>query len=85
MREKIRNFFRLRKQNDMVKVSCLFALAGIAAFASVCFRVWGIYAYADTPAEYVLMGEGFISKICVDELRQMEGVERVSRQMKRYR
>ena len=81
MREKIRKFFRLRKQNDMVKVSWLFALAGIAAFASVCFRVWGIYAYADTPAEYVLMGEGFISKKCVDELRQMEGVERVSRQM----
>lgn len=81
MKGKILKFMRLRKQSDMVKVSCLFALAGIAAFASVCFHVWGIYVYADTPAEYVLIGEGLVSKKSVDELRQMEGVERVSRQM----
>ena len=71
MKGKILKFMRLRKQSDMVKVSCLFALAGIAAFSSVCFHVWGIYVYADTPAEYVLMGEGLVSKKSVDELRQM--------------
>lgn len=81
MRERIRKFMRWRKQSDMVKVGCLFVLAGIAAFVSVCFHAWGIYVYADTPAEYVLVGEGSISNKRVDELRQMEGVERVSRQM----
>lgn len=81
MRGRIRKFFRWRKQNDMVKVSCLFALAAAAALASVCCHVWDIYVYADTPAEYVLVGEGSVSNKRVDELRQMEGVERVSRQM----
>lgn len=81
MRRKIRKFFRLRKQNDTVKLICIFALAAIAAFASVGYHVWEIYVYVDTPAEYVLMGEGAVTNKRVDELRQIEGVERVSRQL----
>lgn len=81
MREKIRKFFRLRKQNDTVKLICIFALVAIAAFASVWYHVWEIYVYVDNPAEYVLMGEDTVTNKRVDELRQIEGVERVSRQM----
>lgn len=81
MNNKIRGFLRLRKQSDTVKVICLFALAAAAFFASVIYHTWDIYRFVNTPAEYVLAGEGTISPKRMDELEQMGDVAGVSRQM----
>ncbi len=81
MNNKIRGFLRLRKQSDTVKVICLFALAAAAFFASVIYHTWDIYRFVNTPAEYVLTGEGTISQKRMDELAQMGDVAGVSRQM----
>ncbi|MDE6635380.1 MAG: hypothetical protein K2K09_02090 [Lachnospiraceae bacterium] len=81
MCDRIRSFLRLRRQNDTVKIMCILALVGMVSFASVLYHVWGIYNYVNTSAEYVLTGEGAVSKKRVDELRQSEGVASVSRQM----
>lgn len=81
MNNKIRSFLRLRKQSDTVKVICLFALAATAFFASVIYHTWDIYRFVNTPAEYVLTGEGTISQKRMDELTQMGDVAGVSRQM----
>lgn len=81
MYDRIRSFLKLRRQNDTVKIMCILALAGMVSFASVLYHVWGIYNYVNTSAEYVLTGEGAISKKRLDELRQSEGVAAVSRQM----
>lgn len=81
MNNKIRGFLRLRKQNDTVKVICLFALAAAAFFASVIYHTWDMYRFVITPAEYVLTGKGRVSQKRMDELVQMEDVAAVSRQM----
>lgn len=81
MNNKIRGFLRLRKQSDTVKVICLFALAAAAFFTSVIYHTWDIYRFVNTPAEYVLTGEGTISQKRMDELAQMGDVAGVSRQM----
>lgn len=80
---RIRAFLRLRRQNDTVKIIGILALAGAVSFASALYHAREIYHYVDTPAEYVLTGEGAVSKKRVDELRQREGVAAVSRQMER--
>ncbi len=81
MNNKIRSFLRLRKQSDTVKVICLFALAAAAFFASVIYHTWDIYRFVNTPAEYVLTGEGTVSQKRMDELTQIGDVAGVSRQM----
>lgn len=81
MNNKIRSFLRLRKQSDTVKVICLFVLAATAFFASVIYHTWDIYRFVNTPAEYVLTGEGTVSQKRMDELAQMGDVAGVSRQM----
>lgn len=81
MNNRIQSFLRLRKQSDTVKVICLFALAAAAFFASVIYHTWDIYRFVNTPAEYVLAGEGTISPKRMDELAQMGDVAGVSRQM----
>lgn len=81
MNNKIRSFLRLRKQSDTVKIICLFVLAATAFFISVIYHAWDIYRFVNTPAEYVLTGEGTVSQKRVDELIQMGDVAAVSRQM----
>lgn len=81
MGNRIKRFFKLRKQSDIVKIICALALAGILCFISVLYHVWGIYHYVNTPAEYILTGDGVVSKKRVDELLKSEGVAKVSRQM----
>lgn len=81
MNNKIRSFLRLRKQSDTVKIICLFVLAATAFFISVIYHAWNIYRFVNTPAEYVLTGEGTVSQKRVDELIQMGDVAAVSRQM----
>lgn len=79
-RGRVRVFLKFRKQNDRVKFLCIFALAGTTFLVSSVYRIGEIYRYVNTPAEYVLRGNGTISKECVDALLQNEGVTRVSRQ-----
>ena len=62
MKNRIKTFLRLRKQNDLVKIICILGVAGVGFFASVMYHVWGLYQYVDTPAEYVLTGSEGISK-----------------------
>lgn len=81
MGNRIKRFLKLRKQNDVVKIICALVLAGILCAISVLYHVWGIYHYVNTPAEYVLTGDGAVSKKRVDELLKSEGVAKVSRQM----
>ena len=81
MNNKIRSFLRLRKQSDTVKIICLFVLAATAFFVSVIYHAWDIYRFVNTPAEYVLTGEGTVSQKRLEELIQMGDVAAVSRQM----
>ena len=81
MNNKIRSFLRLRKQSDTVKIICLFVLVATAFFVSVIYHAWDIYRFVNTPAEYVLTGEGTVSQKRLDELIQMGDVAAVSRQM----
>ena len=81
MNNKIRSFLRLRKQSDTVKIICLFVLAATAFLVSVIYHAWDIYRFVNTPAEYVLTGEGTVSQKRLDELIQMGDVAAVSRQM----
>lgn len=81
MNNRIQRFLRLRKQSDTVKVICFFVLAAAAFFASVIYHIWDIYRFVNTPAEYVLTGEGTVSQKRMDELAQMADVAGVSRQM----
>lgn len=81
MKDKIRYFFKIRKQNDMVKLICLFVLAEIAFVISVVYHAGRILYYVNTSAEYVLTGENAVSKKRMDELLQNRDVGMVSRQM----
>ena len=45
------------------------------------YHVWGIFHYADTPAEYILSGDGLISNKRMEELMQSKDVSGASRQM----
>lgn len=81
MGTKIRNFLRLRKQSDAVKIICLFVLTGVVFLVGTVYHVWGIYAYVNTPAEYILTGDGMVSQKRMDELLQTKDVSKVSRQM----
>lgn len=81
MKDKLILFFKLRKQSDTVKMICIFVLAGAACFANVIAHAWEIYRVINTPAEYVLTGEGRISGKRMEEMRQKKSVARVSRQM----
>lgn len=81
MGDRIKTFLRLRKQNDVVKIICIFVLGCIVFLTSVLEHLGEIYHYINTPAEYILTGEGVVSKKRVDELLACEGVARVSRQM----
>lgn len=80
MKNKIRYFLKLRKQNDVVKWICIFVLSGAAFLISAACHIRAIYRYVNTPAEYVLAGESVISQRRVDELWKSKDVAMVSRQ-----
>lgn len=78
---RIRNFWRLRKQSDTMKIICLFALTGAVFLICTVYHTWEIYQYVNTPAEYILAGEGAVSNQRIDELLRSKDVSAVSRQM----
>lgn len=77
----IRHFLLLRKQNDAVKLICLFVLTGAAFLIFAGYHVWGIFRYMDTPAEYILSGDAVVSNQRIRELYQSKDVSAVSRQI----
>lgn len=81
MKNKLSYFFKLRKQSDTVKMICIFALAGMACFANAAYHIWEIVHDVNTPAEYVLTGQGKISEKRMDEMRKNKAVAKVSRQI----
>lgn len=78
---KIHEFFRLRKQNDVVKLICILALTGAACIANAVYHAGEMYGYVKLPAEYVLTGEDVIPQKHVNELVQMEDMAEVSREL----
>lgn len=81
MINRLRMFFRLRKQNDAVKIVFVLVLAAIACLISAGYHIGGICRYVNSPVEYVLMGDNVISQNRVEELLQNKEVAQVSRQM----
>ena len=80
MRDRWIRFLKLRRQNDTVKIICLFVLAAVISFAHAGFYIWDIYQHANTPAEYVLTKTEVVTETDMDELRQNMEVTRISRQ-----
>lgn len=68
-----REFWRLRKQSDRVKVMCLFFLAGIFFLADAIHGGTEVYSMVKSPAEYV------VKNSAADELTsyQMNGIESI--------
>ena len=81
MKNRLINFFKLRRHNDAVKMICMFGLAGLACLANGGDHIWEICCAVNAPAEYVLMGEGKVSQKSMDEMGKNQSVMRVSRQM----
>lgn len=80
MKNRIRTFLILRKQNDTVKMICIFALAGILSFASALYHAWEIYHYTGTPADYILASEGSVTEKNLAKLLQDKEVAAASPQ-----
>lgn len=78
---KIREFLRLRKQNDTVKLMCFFVLAGAGFFVNVLYHAGKLYYSVQSPVEYQLIQEKTVTKEQISELAQTEGVAAVSRSL----
>lgn len=78
---RIRHFLLLRRQNDTVKLACLFALTGVTCLIFAGYHVWEIFRYMENPAEYILSGDAVVSNERVRELCQSEDISGVSRQI----
>ena len=80
MKHKIKIFFKLRKQSDTVKIICILAMAGVGFLISIIYHAADIYSYVNTPAEYVISGEGMVLQQRIDDLLQSEKGTMSSRQ-----
>lgn len=80
MRDRWIRFLQLRRQNDTVKIICLFVLTAVISLVHAGFYIWDIYQYANTPAEYVLTKAETVTEMDMDELCQSMEVTRISRQ-----
>lgn len=76
---KIRKFLRLRKQNDTVKLMCLFILAGAGFFVNVLYHAGKLYHSVQSPVEYYLMHGSTVTNEQLSALAQEEDVAAVSR------
>lgn len=78
---KIRKFLRLRKQNDTVKLMCLFILAGVGFFVNVLYHAGKLYHSVQSPVEYYLMHGSTVTNEQLSALAQEEEVAAVSRSL----
>lgn len=79
--KKIRKFLRLRKQNDTVKLMCLFILAGAGFFVNVLYHAGKLYHSVQSPVEYYLVQGSAVTNEQLSELAQEEDVAAVSRSL----
>ena len=78
---KIREFLRLRKQNDTVKLMCFFVLAGAGFFVNVLYHAGKLYHSVQSPVEYQLIRGSRVTNEHISELVQAEDVAAVSRSL----
>lgn len=78
---KISEFLRLRRQNDTVKLICLFALTGAVCLINAVYHLGNIYHDVNLPAEYSLTGEGVITQKQIDAFMEIQDMAEVSREM----
>lgn len=77
-----RRFWRLRKQNDIVKIMLLFGVLGFTFLVNAVYSGIQIYKLVNTPVEYVMSGwYGNSSDSRLSELARLENVTAVSCQM----
>ncbi len=76
---KIREFLRLRKQNDTVKMMCIFALAAAGFFANVLCNAGKLYHSVQSHVEYQLIRGSVVTNVHISDLQQIEDVAAVSR------
>ncbi|MDE6761783.1 MAG: hypothetical protein K2J90_14080 [Lachnospiraceae bacterium] len=78
---KIREFLRLRKQNDTVKLMCFFVLAGAGFFVNVLYHAGKLCHSVQSPVEYQLVRGSTVTNEQIRELAQSDGVAAVSRSL----
>lgn len=78
---KIREFLRLRKQNDTVKLMCFCILIGAGFFVNVLYHAGTLYHSVQSPVEYQLIRESKVTDEQISELAQEEDVSAVSRSL----
>ncbi|MDE6435386.1 MAG: hypothetical protein K2L07_14290 [Lachnospiraceae bacterium] len=78
---KIREFLRLRKLNDTVKIMCIFALAGAGFFINVLYNAEKLYHDMQSPVEYQLVRGNTVTNAQLSELAQIEDVAAASRSL----
>lgn len=77
-----KKFWKLRKQNDVIKVMLFFFAAGTAFCANAIYNGILLYQEAQSPAEYIITGEfsGNIQDTKWKKIRELEDVAAISRQ-----
>lgn len=78
-----KKFWRLRKQNDVIKVILLFFAFGIAFLSNAIYNSILLYQMSQSHAEYILSGSTDSSNLnaALEEIRKLEDVTATSRQM----
>lgn len=78
-----KRFWRLRKQNDVVKIMLLFSVLGLGFIANAVYNGMQIYKLVNEPVEYVLSGweTGSSLDSRLSELAGLENVAAVSCQI----
>ena len=77
---KIREFLRLRKQNDTLKIMCILFVAGVCFLISAVFRGIQVWQMLQMPAEYILLSDIREGGEPLTNLLQLEFVAAASRE-----
>lgn len=78
---KIREFLRVRKQNDTVKIMCIFVLAAAGFFVNVLCNAGKLYHSVQSHVEYQLIRGSVVTNVHISDLQQVEDVAAVSRSL----
>ena len=75
----LKDFLRLRKQSDRVKIMFVLGIIALVLLISIIKDVVTVYNYVNSPTEYELYGN-LSSNIKLNELSQLEQVDMISLQ-----
>ncbi len=75
-------FLKLRRQNDIIKIMCLYLIIGAVFIVNAIFNGFRLYQSVQSPAEYVLTGneQNAASNAKLQEISELENVAALSRQ-----